>query len=90
MEEAVDFSDSREVNKLIKHLKDIKTPPPLIVADALADILLNEDKAHDINQVYRNIWRVVHAHDACFGAGSPPAALQSDGTHVRFSGCCFR
>jgi len=69
MEEAVDFSDSREVNKLIKHLKDIKTPPPLIVADALADILghLNEDKAHDINQVYRNIWRVVHAHDASFG-----------------------
>src|SRR5262249_3690095 len=27
----------------------------------------NEDKAHDINQVYRNIWRVVHAHDASFG-----------------------
>src|SRR5262249_51205738 len=34
MEEAVDFSDSREVNKLIKHLKDIKTPSPLIIADA--------------------------------------------------------
>jgi hypothetical protein len=66
-EEAVDFSDGKEVDKLIKHLNG--TPRPLIVADALADILgdLNEDKSHDINQVYRNIWRVVYAHDTSFG-----------------------
>jgi hypothetical protein len=67
MEEAVDFSNKTEVNKLIKHLDG--TTRPLIVADALADILgdLNEDKSQDINRVYRNVWRVVHAHDASFG-----------------------
>jgi AAA domain len=66
--DAVDFSDDEEVEKLIKLLEAAGVSRPLIMADALADILgdLNEDKSHDINQVYRNIWRVVNRFDAAF------------------------
>jgi AAA domain len=68
MDEAVDFSDDEEVDKPIKHLEGLGVVQPLIIADALADILgdLSEDKAHDINQIYRNIWKVVNRFDACF------------------------
>jgi hypothetical protein len=68
IEEAVDFSDDGEVEKLNKLLEAGGVVRPLIMADALADILgdLNEDKSHDINQVYRNIWRVVNRFDAAF------------------------
>jgi hypothetical protein len=68
MKEAVDFSNDEEVNKLIRLLEELGVAQPLIIADALADILgdLNEDKAHDINRIYRNIWRVVNRFDACF------------------------
>jgi AAA domain len=68
MDEAVDFSNDDEVDKLIKHLEELGVVQPLIIADALADILgdLNEDKANDINKIYRNVWRVVNRFDACF------------------------
>jgi RecA-family ATPase len=69
--DAVDFSNNQKVDELIKVLERLEAKGlsrPLIMADALADILgdLNEDKSHDINQVYRNIWRVVNRFDAAF------------------------
>jgi AAA domain len=68
MEEPTDFSDDREVEKLAVLVEERGIVRPVFVADALADILgdLNEDKAHDINQVYRNVWRVVKRFDAAF------------------------
>jgi AAA domain len=66
LEEPVNLSSWNETNKLINLLNGM--PPTLIIADALADMLgdLNEDTAKDINQVYRNIWRIVRANKACF------------------------
>jgi hypothetical protein len=67
--EAVDFANPRHIDWLIKHLEG--KPRPLIMADALSDILtvqgLKEDKSEDVTKVYKGIWRVVNALDASFG-----------------------
>jgi AAA domain len=65
MEEAVDFANSAQVRWLIDHLKEHfkGKPPPLIMADALSDILavqgLDEDKSKEVAKVYKGIWQVV-------------------------------
>jgi hypothetical protein len=66
LEEAVDLSNPYETDKLIKLL--VGMPPALIVTDALADMMgnLDEDRSKDINRVYRNVWRVVHANKGSF------------------------
>ena len=60
----VDLSDGRGTKKFIDLLKGM--PSPLIVLDALADVIgdLDESSAKDMNRVYRNIWRVVRATGA--------------------------
>jgi hypothetical protein len=67
--EAVDFASSKHIDWLIKHLEG--KPRPLIIADALSDILtvqgLKEDKSEDVTKVYKGVWRVVDALDASFG-----------------------
>jgi hypothetical protein len=65
-EEPIDLSSWLETDKLIKMLDGL--PPALIVTDALADMIgiLNEDSSKDINQVYRNVWRVVQMRSASF------------------------
>jgi hypothetical protein len=67
--EAVDFANPKHINWLIKHLEG--KPRPLIMADALSDILtvqgLKEDKSEDVTKVYKGIWYVVNALNASFG-----------------------
>jgi hypothetical protein len=66
LEEPIDLSSDSETDKLEKLLEGM--PPSLIVTDALADMIgeLSEDKSKDINQVYRNIWRVVRKNNGSF------------------------
>jgi hypothetical protein len=69
MNEAVDFASQNETNKLIKHLEG--TSRPLIMADALSDVLairgLDEDKSKEVTRVYKGVRRVLDALDASFG-----------------------
>jgi hypothetical protein len=66
LEEPIDLSSGSETDKLIKLLEGM--PPALIVTDALADMIgdLSEDKSKDMNQVYRNIWRVGRNNNGSF------------------------
>jgi hypothetical protein len=68
LDEAIDFSNQDKTNEFITLLKQSKIQSPLIVTDALADMIgdLDEDKSRDINRVYRNVWRVVRAVNASF------------------------
>jgi hypothetical protein len=65
-EEPIELANETETDKLIKMLEGL--PPPLIITDALADMIGNGDEssARDINRVYRNIWRVVTSRGASF------------------------
>jgi len=69
IDQAVDFASQNETNKLIKHLEG--QPRPLIMADALSDVLairgLDEDKSKEVTRVYKGVRRVVDALDASFG-----------------------
>jgi hypothetical protein len=69
IDQAVDFASQTETTKLIKHLQG--QPRPLIMADALSDVLaiqgLDEDKSKEVTRVYKGIRRVVDALDASFG-----------------------
>jgi hypothetical protein len=66
MEEMVDFASPVQVRWLIDHIKEHfkAKPPPLIMADALSDILavqgLDEDKSKEVAKVYKGIWQVVN------------------------------
>jgi AAA domain len=64
LDDPVDLSDEKGTQKFIKLLE--RTPQPLIVLDALADVIgdLDESSAKDMNRVYRNIWHVVRATGA--------------------------
>jgi hypothetical protein len=68
LDEAVDFSDDRKTNQFIELLADLKMPEAVVVPDALADMIgeLDENSSKDINQVYRNVWRVVQKNKGCF------------------------
>jgi hypothetical protein len=69
IDQAVDFASTTETNKLIKHLQG--QPRPLIMADALSDVLaiqgLDEDKSQQVIKVYKGVRRVVDALNASFG-----------------------
>ena len=64
--EPIDLSSGRETDKLIKLANNMD--PPLVVTDALADMLggLDESKNKDMQQIYKNVWRVVFANQASF------------------------
>ena len=63
--EAFDLSNPHDTDQLIKLAKSLNAPP-LVILDALADHLgdSDDDKARDMNRVYRNVWRVVKATNA--------------------------
>jgi len=66
LEDGLDFhSNADDTNKLLRLLEG---PPPLIITDALADMIGDgdEDRAKDINRAYRNFWRVVITARASF------------------------
>jgi hypothetical protein len=62
--------EAGDTDKLIDNLKELPkdTAAPLIVLDALADMMDggDEDRAKDMNKVYGNIWRVVRETGASF------------------------
>jgi hypothetical protein len=64
LDEPVNFFDDAQVNAFLQSLGNLR--PLLIVIDALADAMQggDEDRAKDINKVFGNIWRVVHATGA--------------------------
>ena len=64
--EPIDLSSGRETDKLIKLANNMD--PPLVVTDALADMLggLDESQNKDMQQIYKNVWRVVFANQASF------------------------
>jgi hypothetical protein len=69
-DEPINLLESGDTDKLIAILK--ARPPdslaPLIVLDALADMMSggDEDRAKDMNRVYGNVWRVVRETGASF------------------------
>jgi RecA-family ATPase len=66
MIEPIDLSSGRQTDRLIKLVKSMD--PPMVVTDALADMLgaLDESKNKDMQQIYKNVWRVVGANQASF------------------------
>jgi hypothetical protein len=62
--EPIDFASASETTKLKKLVQDME--PPLVVTDALADMLggLDESKNKDMQGIYKNMWQVVFANSA--------------------------